>query len=486
MRRQRTQRNRLKIQENIFRAQIRLRHPNVARFLHRQGVNSALLRNEFPVEEKMGTVNMWKNGWKWAVVVAGTWAMPAFAGGYCSDKDPCKAAGETCLGHYCVPTAKLCTSANSCATWEKCDFSCPTGVGGGGTTSTGGGTVSSDAISSSDGMSGGGGSVDAGSSGGGSADASFAPGDGGSSIPAMPDADSQPNPKDAGPPNPGDAGPPQPIDDPACPKSPGVCVAVLDKVPAQSGCEALCKVLVPCNLSFGGGSSGGSSGGGGAPSADAGSTDPAEPDGASGKMDVPFPQYDASVPPDFDGGGAPMDVTPGPDEVNMCVSMCSIWKLDAVAPTELGAFESCVAGAAATGCSAIESQCKTTAEAFIKAAEANDFWSLGLGFADSTTTGSSEGGSTKDGDASPVFGNSDTASGGGTNGGDASGAPLDLDASSSSDGIQADGGASSSSGNDTGSAKSGCTAGTSASTPWGLAFLGLFVSALIFRRRSVG
>jgi uncharacterized protein (TIGR03382 family) len=390
------------------------------------------------------------------------WASPALAGGYCSDTQACKSSNETCQGNYCVPTAKLCTGDSACQTWEKCDFTCPSGIGGGGSTSTGGGTVSSDAISASDGFSSG--SADAGSSGSGSSDASSGPSSSDASgVPYQPDASEMPYP-DADF-NPNDGGPWVPPQS-NCPKSPGVCVAVPSKVPAQAGCDTLCNVLVPCHLSFGSGqSSGGSSGGSGGgttPSTDAGSTDPSYPDAASNpsEPDAMIPSYDAGS----------VDVTPGPEEMAQCVAICSIWVLDQVAAPELASLEQCVA--VQFGCDAVEKTCGASAKAFMKAAEANDAWSLGMG--GSMTSGGSETGGTKDGDASPVFDNADASTGGTDDSG--SGAPQQI-------GDTVGGDAGSTAGQDSAAPKSGCSAGTTSHGSAGLAILALLGSALILRRR---
>lgn len=386
-------------------------------------------------------------------VAMAAWATPAWAGGWCSNNEPCKSPTDTCNGNYCVPTAKLCTGDSACAAWEKCDFTCPGGSIGGG---SGGTTVS----------------VDAGSSGGssGSADAStpvwtdaVSSSDGGESIPPAPDAGSVPaqdvmyNTPD------------MTIPQSNCPASPGVCVAVLSKVPEQAACVDFCKALVPCNLAFtsstsssSGGSSG--SGGGGVPPqpADAGETDPSYPDAGfagsdqapdAGQADASIPQYDVNMP-EYDGG--PID--PGPDAQAQCVAMCSLWVVDHVADTELAAIEQCVATQAAISCASIEKNCETQAKAFMAAAEANDAWSIGLyGMGGGSTTASD--GSTKGG------GDAATGSFNGADGG--STAPQSESA--------ATGGGSSSS--------SGCTAGATSSAPTGLAMLGLLAGALILRRR---
>ena len=400
------------------------------------------------------------------------WAAPAWATGMCSDKQACASPNDTCQGSYCVPTAKLCTADGACQTWEKCDFTCPMGIGGGGSTGTVGGTVSADAGSatSSDGVSWS--STDAGSSGSGSLD--------GGSFPSAPDATGVPSPDaDFLPPDGGPWQPPQST----CPKSPGVCVPVLSKVPTQAGCDALCKAVVPCNLSFGGGSSSGGSGGGTAPSADAGSTDPSYPDASSGGGGPNYPdvaQSDASATfdtnmPQIDAG--PMDVTPGPDDMARCLAICSVWVLDQVAPTEFAGIEQCFAAQAPSGCSAIETNCKAPVEAFMKAAVVNDAWSLGMG-GTSVATGGNDTGGSKDGDVT-LSGNSDATGAGNADAG--SGTPQNFGDTVGGD-ASADGGTSG--GGGSGAPQSGCTAGTASSTaPRGLALLGLFTAALVLRRR---
>ncbi len=402
---------------------------------------------------------MWKQ-WKQSIAVSMAlcaWAAPAWAGGYCSDKTPCKSASETCQGNYCVPTAKLCTADSTCAAWEKCDFTCPGGMsGGGGSTGTSSSdasvTVTSDGISWSDGGSGFQSQPDA------------------AGVPAQPDADNIPQPDDAyasydATPIPDDA---YWVDN-NCPKTTGVCVAVLSKVPVQTGCEAFCAALIPCNLGFGSGtttSSSGGSGGGTPPSAaDAGQTDPAYPDAGQGGSDQPpdFPDaaaqmdaayYDTNMP-QYDGG--PID--PGPDAQAQCVSMCSLWVLDHTADTELAAVETCIATQAPNGCSAIEKNCEAQAKAFMTAAEANDAWSIGLGGSFSSSDQATSGGGTKGGDTAPVLGAADAGATGGTESNNA-----------------ASGAGSSGS--------SGCTAGaTNSGASTSLGLLGLMASAFILRRR---
>ncbi len=394
------------------------------------------------------------------------WAMPAWAGGFCSTQTPCTSANETCQGNYCVPTAKLCTGDSACKTWEKCDFTCPSGMAGGGSTSTGGGPVYADASStSSDGFS----WTDAGSSGGGFVDGgSFYPPDASSVPPFDPDGISF---DDAFYPT-MDIGMPQSN----CPASPGVCVPDLTKVPTQTGCDAFCTILVPCNLAFGGSSSsGGSSGGGGGTppsSADASSGGiPSYPDAA----DMPdFASFDTNMP-QIDAGPQP----PSPDAQAQCVALCSVWVLDKVAPAELPALEQCAATQAPNGCDAIQKSCEAAAKAFMAAATTDDSWSLGLG--SSMSTSGNEGGGTKDGDASPVFANGDTQSAPG--GADAAAGSLDLDATSGSD---AGADTASTVGTDSAPAKSGCSAGSSSQgAPISLAILSLLAGAVILRRRQV-
>ena len=332
----------------------------------------------------------------------------------------------------------------------KCDFTCPGGMSSGGGST---GTSSSDAsvTVAVDGIS----WTDGGSSGSGSSDA------GSGNVPS-PDADNIPQPGDGL--SSSDA---TPIPDDAywvdynCPKTTGVCVAVLSKVPVQAGCEALCSALVPCHLSFGSGtvssSSGGSSGGGVPPSsADAGQTDPSYPDSASG-TDMPpdFPDaasYDTNMP-QYDGG--PID--PGPDAQAQCVAMCGVWVLDHTADTELAALETCVSTQQPSGCSAIEKNCEAAAKAFMTAAEANDAWSLGLGGSFSSSDSTATGG-TKGGDASPALGAADAGATGGT----------ESNSAATSSGS---------------TSSSGCTAGATSHNATGLSLLGLFASALILRRR---
>lgn len=427
----------------------------------------------------------------------GLWlvAVPAFAGGFCSDTTPCKSATDTCHGNYCVPTAKLCTGDSTCQAWEACNFTCPMGMAGGGSGS--GGTTTVDAGSTGSGT----GSTDAASSGGGggsSSDATgFAAQDGGAGIPVQIDAGGPPQQTDAMP-NSGDAMPMPDMDEPPvssnCPKSPGVCVAVLQKVPVQSACEALCKTLVPCNLSFGSGSSGGSSGGG--VPGDAGSTEPATPDGGTGtdpmpdgmgfKADVPTPSYDggaaagdAWVPADDDAMGPP-DVGPGPDQMGECVALCSLWTVDKSAPAELAALQTCVGGQ--TDCAGIQKTCETSAKALMAALEANDAWSLGI-FGSFASSGSEAGG-TKGGDAAAPL--AADAGNGGPNGDKAdatSGMPQTGDATG--DGLAADAGGGASAEGSSPPAKSGCSAGTSphgSSTALGL--LAVAAYALVrFRRK---
>ena len=423
---------------------------------------------------------MQKQWQRTVAVVLSAWALPAWAGGYCSSQTPCANAGETCQGSYCVPSAKLCTGDSACQAWEKCDFTCPTGLSGGGSTSTGGGPVYADASSSS-------GdatawiSTDAGSSGGGSYDGMGGipiPGDASSGPPMGADAFGPP-PMDASF-GPYDGGP---VDPPpsTCPKSPGVCVPVLTKVPAQAGCDAFCKALVPCNLAFGSGSSssGSSGGGGGTPPSDADASSggiPTYPDATDWAPDV-LASYDTNMP-QIDAG-AP-DVTPGPEAQAQCVALCSVWVLDKVAPAELPVLEQCAATQAPNGCDAIQKNCETAAKAFMAAATTDDSWSLGLSMGDSTGTANSGGGGTKDGDASPVFANGDTQTAPG--GADAAGAAQDLDATSGSDSAAVSD-AGSTVGSDTAPAKSGCTAGTTSHGTSGLALLGLIAGALVLRRR---
>ncbi len=395
--------------------------------------------------------------WQKMVVIGvalSAWAVPAWAGGYCSTQSPCKSANETCNGNFCVPTAKLCTGDSACQTWEKCDFTCP-----GGTSSTGGTTVS----------------VDAGSTGSGSADASTSVAtdgimwtDGGKSDPSAPDAANVLPSEDAGPNQPPDDAfyPTMDIEQPKnnCPASPGVCVAVLTKVPAQAGCDAFCGALVPCGFGFGSGttssSSGGSSSGGGGtptPSTDDASSSPSYPDAAPGTdqaMDAGA--YDTNMP-QLDGG--PVDTTPGPEAQAQCVAICSLWVLDHTADTELAALEQCVAGA--TTCDGISKGCDAQGKAFMTAAEANDAWSLGLGgFGGTSTASGGTTGNTKDSDATTaVFGNADAGA-----------------TAPQSDSATTAGAAS--------PASSGCTAGSAPqSAPMGLGLLGLLTGALILRRR---
>ncbi len=423
---------------------------------------------------------------QWAMVIGcvlSVAAAPAWAGSYCSTSTPCKDANETCQGSYCVPSAKLCTGDSACQTWEKCDFTCPGGMNGSSTGS--GGTSSSDAsISvSSDGISwtdgGSWSSTDAGSSGSGSYDA------GSGNTPEPYDASMPWNPDGMGVPK-GDAWyPTMDIDQPynPCPASPGVCVAVLSKVPAQAGCEAFCSALVPCNLSFANGSTSGGSGGGVPPSADAGSSDPSYPDAMPGTDQAPDAaasydtndlapdaemSYDTNMP-QYDGG--PID--PGPDAQAQCVAMCSVWVLDKVGTAELTTLEQCVTTQLPSGCSAIEKNCETQAKALMAELEAHDAWSLGMGGSLSTSGGTT--GGTKDVDASPVFDNADAAASMDSG----SGAPQQF---GDTVGGNSNGAASA----DTGSTapKSGCTAGTNAqAAPLSLAILGLLASTLVLRRR---
>lgn len=401
-------------------------------------------------------------------------ASPAWAGGYCSDKEPCKLAMDTCNGHYCVPTAKLCTSDSSCAAWEKCDFTCPSGIGGGGSTSTGGGTTTSSDVSPNVTY------ADAGSSGSGGGGGGAPWADGGSTPPQPWDAGSGGEDQAWGPDGISfdDASAIDPGFQPDayqsnCPASPGVCVPVLSKVPAQAGCEEFCAAMVPCHLFGGSGSSsGGSSGSGGGgespkPDMDAGSTEPFYPDagaGGGGGGGVPEP-FDAST--GYDTNMPMVDAGPAPDEKAQCMALCSLLKVSQAAPAEFTALETCIAGAG-TDCKAIESTCEKAADAFMKAAEANDAWSLGMGGSMSTGANSEAGGG-KGGDGTPVFG---------SDGGTQSGTLGDTSSSAPQASMDSSGG---------GASSSGCTAAPGTTNASGLGLLGLLAAgALVLRRRVIG
>lgn len=302
----------------------------------------------------------------------------ASAAAWCKAKPVCSKSTDTCHGGFCVPTAKLCTNDAACKSFQKCSFSCPT-VGGGSSTEPSPPKPSQDGGSS-------GASADAASSDAGS-----------SGAPMPPDAASDkkvPAPADASDPPPvpdgGQTDSSGPIDPPPanCPKSPGVCVADPVKVTPQPGCEAFCKAVLACDL--GGGSSSGSGGTGTddagsapTPSKDAGGSSgdsagfaPKPPADGGGSDDQAFmPDAQAS------DGGSPLPPDGGPGgggDLKSCVFMCSVWKLEQVAPIELVTLEKCVATTVGQ-CKDMNAKCESALMAFTTKAIEDDSWMLGLG-----------------------------------------------------------------------------------------------------------
>lgn len=397
-------------------------------------------------------------------------AAPALALSYCDAKNPCP-ADKQCFVQVCVPKASLCTADATCKGYQSCDLTCK--VSSNGVVSSGGsadgGTVTIDAGSTSDGSSGGG---------------------------------DPPKPTDAGPAPMPDADTPPPM--PECPKNQGVCIADKKKIAVQSGCEAACKVMGACGVLGGSSSSGGggtepppatdagsSGGSGGSGSADGGSSGGGTP--IPGDAGSPEP-IDAGVPSDVDSSGPA-----SPEQVALCVQMCSLLKVGGYAVAEWKALEQCVADNAKS-CTDVKSKCESVAKpigAVLDNNEALEIDFLGLDFGQSS---GGEGGGTpvKDSDASATSGNADASSSGGDSslvyspdGSQASsdsgsgGMPqLDAGATGGSDATAKD--SATATGSGSGSAKSsdgGCTVGSRGGVGALTGLLMTLVTALAIARR---
>ncbi len=374
----------------------------------------------------------------------------------CNDTKVCSKASDTCHGGVCVPKDRLCKTDAGCKGWQVCDMTCPgvssSPTSGGGTStpgSTGCASSDGDACSTSPAP-----STDGGSSGG----ARKPKSDGGSSEDQAfePDASGLVQPPDAS-------------QTPPCPKDQGICVPDLKKVTAQPGCAEFCKSVVTCDFLGGDDSGGGSGGSGGTePSPpppgpkDGGSSGaPQEIDAGSTGQD-PMPDAGAKKMPSDAAGFVAPDAGPKQGDIDQCVQMCSVWKLEGVAQPEFTALAMCVAGKSGV-CNEMELACKDAGDAFINAAKANDFWMIAL--QGSVAVGGSNGtGETKGADAVGTT------------------TPQGSDVKTGGDAV-ANTGAASGSGNST---TSGCTAGPTANgTPWGLALLSLLGLGMVFRRRNV-
>jgi hypothetical protein len=321
------------------------------------------------------------------------------------------------------------------------------------------------------------------------------PTDGGSSDPAPPE------PADGGSTS-TDATKPPP---PGCPQDKGVCLADPPKVPVQPGCKDFCAAIVNCDKLFGNGSgsSGGSSGSGSADAGSAGSA-PKSSDGGSAGF-APKPPADAGsgeedqAPPDQDAGlwvsdTVSTETTNGPDPgaMGQCILLCSIWKLEAVAATELKALEMCVAANKAT-CQKLDAECTDKAKTFVAEAQKDDTWALALGIP--VASGGNSTDPPKGGDAGTIGidaqgGNPDSQQQASPDGGTRSDTGTNTggtaDAGATDTSVKADSGAAA--GNATPAAtpasSSGCTAAPSPRA--GLGFGLLFaLLALVLRRRAL-
>lgn len=329
-----------------------------------------------------------------ALLFLSTWAIPASAIESCHDGKACK-AGTTCMGSVCVPDAMICTSDAGCASYEKCDFTCPHGATvsvtrvDGGTSSN-----STDPAPSTDAKEGGGSSGSSGSSGGSS----------GAPLPPDGEKDAQQPPPDANVTN-------------SCPKDKGMCVIELKKVPVDAGCQAFCQVVGKCGFDQGTASSGsGTATSGSSPGKATEPMPPPKEGEGSGGADVPAPAPDGEGGAEAGGSGASDEQsgtdeddeapgfaeTPAPDggkdapntnmpepktseeqlkqNIEACATMCSVWKLKNVATSELNALQACVANFQSQTCDDIEKNCDAQAKSWDKAVKAGgDDWSLSLG-----------------------------------------------------------------------------------------------------------
>lgn len=384
----------------------------------------------------------------------------AFAGGYCSETTPCKLASDVCNGNYCVPKTKICSNDAGCQGWEKCDFSCPGGVGGGsvGSSGSGGTGVASSDAGSSEAMP----SSDASSGKGGSADA------GGSSDQAQIDAAGSADANGFAQPDAVKVEPPKSN----CPKDKGVCVAQYGKLPVQPGCDAFCAAVVGCDLNS-------------QNQTEPGQPPPAQADGGTS---VPPSEGDASgakKAPDTwsaDGGGEggpdnpdamgePGDANiqpPNKDkQVAECVQMCSLWKLEKAGVPQLDALAVC-AEKYKNQCADLQKECQKPLDELQKAlfSAGDDSWSLGMGGIATSMEGSNSGG-TKGGDNADAVG---------------AGAPRQ----SSDAGSLGDGGGAAASSNGSQASSGGCTAATAIGTSTsGLLMLFLVLSGAIVLRRKM-
>ncbi len=339
-----------------------------------------------------------------ALLALTTWTTDAAALDFCPDGGGCK-SGDVCHGGLCLPAGLICTSDAGCASYEKCDFSCPHG---------GGINVTSVDVPPSSGSS------EPAEQGGGS------DGEDSSSFKAEDDKDDSNDKEQSDPPEgnakkkPGSGAPAQPPQN-TCPKAKGVCVAVPAKTKASAACKSFCAAVTKCSFGSKTGkavSGSGSSTPGKAPKPttpakepqeddkgdqDSGGSDFAPSDGdsddePSGGSDGSDGDEGAPAPPDEpdDDEEGPNTEPPGDkdnsgkkappkDELNVeidasgCEFACALWENKKIAVTETAAAMQCLDKNKAMTCDDLGKACESEAEALEKALDKDDSWKLAMG-----------------------------------------------------------------------------------------------------------